>query len=130
MDLELQRMSITNVSMGGELSINGTFQCYTLERPPSDPIFRAIPPGTYSVERYFSSHFNRIMPHIVNVPGRTGIEIHYGNYPSDTEGCVLVGETRAMDFVGESDVAWGKLDGILAATREEVIIKIIDPAVV
>jgi hypothetical protein len=34
---------------------------------------------------------------ITLVPGRTHILFHWGNYPSNTEGCVLLGTSRAAD---------------------------------
>ncbi len=34
------------------------------------------------------------MPLLVGVPGRSGIEIHWGNYVRDFEGCIGVGTTR------------------------------------
>lgn len=40
-----------------------------------------------------------------NVPGRTVVEIHPGNWPEDTRGCILVGQTLGEDFVGKSRAA-------------------------
>lgn len=34
------------------------------------------------------------VPGIENVPEFTDIEIHSGNFPKDTEGCLLVAESR------------------------------------
>jgi len=38
------------------------------------------------------------MPHIQNVPDRSNIEIHVGNFLKDTDGCVLLG----TKYVGEA----------------------------
>ncbi len=37
------------------------------------------------------------------------IQIHIGNYPSHTEGCVLVGTTNSENMVGNSTAAYQKL---------------------
>jgi hypothetical protein len=34
------------------------------------------------------------VPHALDVPGFQNIEIHVGNRPADTDGCVLVGTQR------------------------------------
>jgi len=39
---------------------------------------------------------------ILNVPGRTNIEVHKGNYRKDTEGCQLPGLQDNGDWVGRS----------------------------
>ena len=90
----------------GILQVNSTNFCYTLEdkdrgltsdMPLSEiqekKVFgeTCIPYGNYQVIVAFSPHFNRDMPLLVNVPGYTGVEIHWGNYPKNTEGCLLVG---------------------------------------
>ena len=80
----------------GELLINNTHCCYTLE--PQNP----IPAGTYDLDIQFSPRFNRLMPHVLNVTGHSGILIHWGNWAKDTEDCLLVGETEGTDFIGHS----------------------------
>jgi hypothetical protein len=51
----------------------------------------------------------KMMPMLEDVPGFTGIFIHSGNYAEDTEGCILVGRTRGVDFIGDSRQAYDML---------------------
>lgn len=57
----------------------------------------AIPRGTYRVILAHSSRFNRVLPKLIDVPGFEGILIHSGNTIEDTQGCILVGETRDLE---------------------------------
>lgn len=95
----------------GVLSIAGTKFCDTIER-------LRIPAGEYVLDLTVS---NRVLhgslwspwkdgslPLVVDVPGRTGIRIHAGNYPADSSGCILVG-TRKGDFLTDSRAALLKL---------------------
>ena len=72
------------------------FNCKTLELPDLDNAFQKshIPKGTYKViprtSVRFKNHF-----HILDVPDRTHILIHAGNYYTDILGCILVGENFA-----------------------------------
>lgn len=103
MNLLVERDTYTSYSTEGELLIDGVFECYTLELPLGDGLpGSAIPEGTYSVGIYQSPHFGRPMPLLAGVPGRSDIEIHFGNYPDNTRGCILLGESRGMNFVSDS----------------------------
>ncbi len=37
-----------------------------------------------------------------DVPADRYILIHIGNYPKDTDGCILLGSSKGKDFVGNS----------------------------
>lgn len=50
-----------------------------------------IPPGTYRLELTGSIRFRKTLPEILDVPKRSGIRIHAGNYEQDTVGCILPG---------------------------------------
>lgn len=52
----------------------------------------AIPAGCYKVTRDMSPKYKRLMPHIMNVKGFSGVRIHSGNTADDTEGCLLLGD--------------------------------------
>ena len=112
MKLTLTRKIFTPKSTIGELSIDGEFFCYTLEDldrglNQSDNIatimvkkvfgVTAIPTGIYRVIMDMSARFKKIMPLIVDVKGFAGVRIHVGNYPTDTEGCILCGMNYAPD---------------------------------
>lgn len=116
MDILVQRKWFTSQSTSGEMSLDGKFFAYTLE-PRQDqskgkPF--AIPAGLYQVRLLPSDHFQCTTPHVLNVPGFDEIEIHWGNYPKDTEGCTLIGLTRLVDFVGNSKMAFNQLMAQLA----------------
>jgi len=111
MNITVERKLFTPNSTIGEMSLNGTFFCYTLE-PRADqsqgkPF--CIPAGRYTVTLAFSPRFEMTTPHVMNVPGFQEIEIHPGNYPRDTEGCCLVGATHDVDFIGNSRNTFTKL---------------------
>jgi hypothetical protein len=62
---------------------------------------RRIMPGIYPVVPYNSEdHPNTFQ--ILNVPGRTAILIHSGNFHNDTSGCFLPGGTNSPCYVGSS----------------------------
>jgi hypothetical protein len=65
----------------------------------------AIPTGRYRVTRCFSQKHNANVPLVNNVPGFVGIEIHVGNFPKDTDGCLLLGTSKGPDKVLNSRIA-------------------------
>lgn len=107
----LNRITFTDNSTIGELLLDGIFQCYTLELSSriKEGVKNCIPPGEYEILMQYSSRFGMDTPHIQNVPGRTFIEIHPGNSPDDTEGCILLGQTKSVDWVGSSRAAYKEL---------------------
>jgi hypothetical protein len=99
MNLELKRIESLDCTPGN-LFVDGEAQCYTLEPPRFYQGFEnvhqkcCILPGTYEVVLVHSPKFGRVMPLLLNVPGRSAIEIHQGNLVTDTEGCILLGAYR------------------------------------
>ncbi len=112
MKLLLKRLHRTDKSTVGELSINGIFECYTLEDIEREVKIKgktAINKGTYKVIINRSNRFKKDMPLLLSVPNFEGVRIHSGNKAEDTEGCILVGTSRSLDFIGNSRVAYNKL---------------------
>jgi len=77
----------------GKLEV-GTFFCNTLELAWKDnqKNISCIPKGEYKVKWGYSWKFGWCYK-IQNVPNRTDILFHAGNYFFDTLGCILVGKT-------------------------------------
>ena len=90
--MRLERWSRNNCTLG--ILSCGTFQCFTLELPDlgNQPDISCIPSGKY--EYYFrNSPKNGPVLELRNVPNRTYIQIHSGNFTRDIHGCILVGES-------------------------------------
>lgn len=122
MKLTLTRKNFSSDSTIGELAINGKFECYTLEdvvRPNGVKIYgeTAIPAGNYKVDITFSPRFKTMLPLLIDVPNFIGIRIHPGNSAGDTDGCILVGQTRSTDFIGNSRAAFNALFAQLQAAK-------------
>src|SRR5215218_1194074 len=131
MNLRVQRQTLTDKSTIGELSIDGTFECFTLEdrvRPVKIKGETAIPAGTYEVAITFSNRFQRRLPELKEVPNFEGIRIHSGNKAEDTEGCILVGTSKKENFIENSRVAFTALFEKIekaAMNNEKVMIEIV-----
>jgi hypothetical protein len=105
MKILLKRLHKTSNSTIGELSINGKFECYTLEDVERESKIygkTAIPKGTYEIVMTMSNRFKVVLPLLLNVPNFEGVRIHAGNSAKDTEGCILLGQNRNIDFIGNS----------------------------
>jgi hypothetical protein len=124
MQITVKRLHKTDTSTIGELSIDGLFECYTLEDVERSVKIKnetAIPKGTYKVIINQSNRFKRLLPLLIDVPGFEGVRIHSGNSNHDTEGCILVGRTRSKDFIGQSRKAFEKLFKKMQAAKNITI---------
>lgn len=140
MEMTLQRLTSNRECVIGTLYLDGATECWTLE----DPLLyddtanvrgqTCIPEGRYKVVSLYSPKFGRMMPHLDEVPGRSQIEIHWGNTSMDTQGCILVGQDRLSDtMIGESRAAFSELEPKLNqawANEEDVWIEVRAPAFV
>jgi hypothetical protein len=109
MKVEIHRNWETSLSVISELHVDGTFVCFGLEPSRKTPVHEGHPciqAGTFRVVLTKSPHLGYLTPEVLNVPGREAIRWHIGNKPADVLGCVAVGRKRAVDWVGESSLAF------------------------
>lgn len=85
----------------------------------------AIPTGSYSAHLEDSPHFGFPTPHI-DVPGRTYIELHPANYPSQLEGCIALGSTIDGDALDNSRAAFDRLMSYLPTDGSSFTLEIIE----
>jgi len=133
MELLVNRTTRTPNSTIGEFSVNGVFFSYCLE--PTDRGLTSdmtlqqiaaikvqnktcIPTGTYQLTRYPSPKNGREVPILRDVPGFAFVEIHVGNYPGDTDACLLLGSTKSTDFIGNSRDTVQKFYDLFFATLD------------
>ena len=88
-ELKLITFSTNDVTMG-KLYEGKELICYTIERPwlKNARNVSCIPAGEYDVEMVNSPKFGHTYE-VKDVPGRTHILFHKGNYVSDSLGCIL-----------------------------------------
>ena len=122
MNITVTRDISTETSVSSTVALDDAAQpapfCYGLEPALTAPVnagHPCIPAGAYPLTLRWSLRFNRLMPHVECVPGRAGVLIHWGNYPRDTDGCLLVGAQRGADSVLSSTVAFNRLFALLVA---------------
>lgn len=111
----LNRSAYSDISTLGDIWIDSQWVCYTLEptcrKMTSGPI--AVPQGKYELVMYESPKNKMRVPLLLKVPGRDSIEIHIGNKPADTEGCILPGLGKSQDWVSDSGKAFRLLISII-----------------
>lgn len=129
----------------GTLYVDGEYVCDTLEdtdrgltdemdeeRIRSIKVYgkTAIPTGRYKVtidtvsprfaKRKRYAFCEGKLPRLLNVKGFDGILIHIGNYPSDTDGCILVGQNTVKGAVMDSTTAFITLYEILQGAKDDI----------
>jgi hypothetical protein len=119
--LTLTRTTLTPDYTLGEMSVDGAEACVTLELPVKDGLpGSAIPEGTYPVVLAPSPKFEASrdpwvqnyagqMPHVIHIPNRTLIMIHWGNFAGDTDGCILVGQRAETGYIANSRLTFATL---------------------
>ena len=98
----------------GKIYINGEYFCDTLEdtdrgltqimtlseiKEVKEYGRTAIPTGRYPIAYTYSPRFKKHLPLLLQVPAFEGVRIHSGNTHKDTEGCILLGENKAVGKV-------------------------------
>lgn len=110
---ETEQSTISRFSISGS-----TLQGYILERPGPDTIQEGlmlrIPEGDYDLSwrtvGAFAQKYGKVAQlSNYQVSLKRLILIHPGNFPSDSEGCLLPGRTKDTDYVGDSISTFKKI---------------------
>jgi hypothetical protein len=126
MYLTLQRTKFTDDSTIGRMEVGDVIVTTLEDGKREHKIYgeTAIPTGTYQLELRneggMSVRYNRRYPWhrgmiwLQDVPMFEWIYIHVGNYPRDTNGCILVGTTSGDDMIGSSRNAYKAIYSVIA----------------
>ena len=112
--IKIVRYNETKKSTMGNLYLNGNKIGYTLENPwkNNQQYESRIPAGIYRAsirKAETSSAWDYDTIQLANVRGRRAIQIHRGNKPEDTKGCILPGIGKGLNRVWSSEKALNKL---------------------
>ncbi len=129
MKVDVYRKVETSESITGEFWLDGIKECFYLEPSRETPCYPGHPcieAGTYRVALTLSPHLGYVCPEMLDVPGRTAIRWHIGNFPRDVLGCCVVGTAVGTNQVENSraafDALMAKLEGqnILAEYHDPI----------
>lgn len=128
MEIRVKRIARKDGYTIGQMSLNNEYFCDTLEDTDrglkstmsvEEIVARkvkgqtAIPTGKYEVILTYSLKFKRVLPLLLNVPGYQFIRVHHGNFPSSTDGCLLVGENKIKGQIVNSRATLERLMSVL-----------------
>jgi Family of unknown function (DUF5675) len=123
MNIKIARGSYNGSSITGELFVDEKFICHTLELPwkNNQSYVSSIPEGSYpAILRYDKPDKWRIQ--LDKVPDRTVVQLHTGNFPSQVEGCILVGNSvkNATNSIWDSVAAYAALKKAFYGTEAPI----------
>ena len=143
MEIKVKRIARKEAYTIGKMYVDGAYVCDTLEDKDRGLTSNmsvaqicgvkikgetAIPTGRYLVDmKTVSPRFGGRaqyqfckgrLPRLCNTPGYQGVLIHIGNTAKDTEGCILVGENKAVGQVLNSTATFCKVYAKLKAADE------------
>lgn len=135
MKVDIYRKVETSKAITGEFWLDGLMECYYLEPSRFTPYYPGHPciqSRIYRVVLTMSPHLGYVCPEVLDVPGRTAIRWHIGNFPKDVLGCCVVGTGVGKNRVANSKVAFdalmAKLEGRdIAAEYHDPLSQLAEP---
>lgn len=118
----LQRVRQSANATFGILTIGGVVVATLEDMMRDEKVYgeTAIPAGTYKLElrnegsktKHYAKRFPKMHKGMIwlrDVPNFTYVYIHIGNFPQDTEGCILVGEKARSRSLQSSTKAYKRI---------------------
>ncbi|WP_350649006.1 DUF5675 family protein [Pseudomonas sp. HY13-MNA-CIBAN-0226] len=123
--IQLMRILPSPDAIMGELYVNGQLVAFTLELPWKDnkPDISSIPDGEYGCTlRYDKSRDTNFTIQLEGTGPRSGVQVHVGNRPDDSSGCILVGLNAkySKNLIGSSRDAIVKLKNIFYGSENPI----------
>lgn len=103
----LQRLSSDDFATYGQIvDAEENIVCVTLELPwrNNEHDVSCVPAGEYAAHRRPSERRGYEVFELDDLPPRTNVEMHIGNLPHDSLGCILIG-ARFEDINGQHGIA-------------------------
>lgn len=125
----LTRFCYDNNGTFGRITLPDETPIVTVERPwiNNEPNISCIPIGTYECAPRHYNRGNYPAIEVTNVPGRSYILFHVGNFVSNSEGCILPNMYHRYEEQGirgvSSQVAFDKFMTQFGGTHFELIIQ-------
>jgi hypothetical protein len=126
--IKVVRKEETEQATMGEIYVDGEQIGYSLEQPwkKNRKSESCIPPGKYKayIRDSETSRRDYSLIQLIDVFNRDYIQVHIGNYPEDTAGCILPGKDKGENAVWYSQDAYEEIMSKIDQTRElEIIIE-------
>lgn len=112
--IKLIRLETNDICTTGVILINGRMVALSLEPPKFGNVveFSCIPCETYNYIKRVSAHHKYEIIELTNVYNRSYIQIHVGNRPDQTSGCILPGLSLST---------WSQFDGKTPSVYSPII---------
>lgn len=110
---------------GKMVADDNSFSCVTLEHAypaGTNQWAPKIPVGTYTCVRRLSPKFGYDVFMLKDVPGHDYVEIHIGNYNSNSDGCILLGEMQLTGMISESRTTFERFMSLLTGVDEFTLV--------
>lgn len=125
MDLEERTLGRLIVFKG--LNVVASFATLELPWRNNQRNISRIPSALYSVSPRYSARFGQHL-HVLDVPNRSHILFHVGNWPRNTDGCILVGmgfadiDNDGLLEVASSRIAMNQLNELVTEKTELIVL--------
>ena len=91
---------LTRISREGK-AVRGTIRVEERDIATLENADYVIPVGIYEVRVTYSPRFKRMLPMVMQVPGRSGIRFHRGTKPEHSKGCILVSAAMEQELTAK-----------------------------